>query len=217
MRINVQRMVRAVAEGCDPDYVLENPGRDLNHKYSVAEASMGGDDLDKLYGEDFTREGKVNTFQPIDTGSGIRIRNIEVKQAYRHHDSRNVNLPHMERSRIYVHSKGQLDALSGAADASFKAGKSPADALAGDDDEGPMQRMMAVRRPENNPHEAIRDLVLPHVFNHLGMTGSGKGGHPHAQWHCQAGCGGCPCSPGFILHKSSHPLATNHDIWVETD
>ena len=222
MKNNVRGMVRAVAEGVSPHAALLH--ENITHSLPrMTESKFGADELERAYGTDFTPSGKVNDFKPIDTG-GLRIRNITVHRNVR--DKNDISLPHSRQSRIYVtkHSDSQL--MNKAFDATFKQGELPPQSLgamldpeakvnheAGDT----ITDMMAIRKPENNPHEAYRDQVLPHVFKHLGMTGHGANSQPHAQWHCQAGCGGCPCSPGFIVHKSDHPLATNHDIHVDVD
>lgn len=224
--MNIRRMIRAVAEGQNPSQVLE--GRPLNHSIpKVLESRFRGDELERLYGEDFTPSGKVNEFPPIDTGHGIRIRNITVRKDQP--GEYDYKLPHANRSRVYVTKSADERVFNKAFDAArpfFKGEKdapTPADMLhdEGSPESNILQRMMDIRRPENNPHQAYRELVLPHVFKHLEMTGQstqkGLEGLPHAQWHVHAGCAGCPCSPGFIVQKSDHPLATGHDIHVTVD
>jgi hypothetical protein len=228
-RVNISKMVRQVAEGQSPEAALV--GEHFEHRIpKILEAAMGADDLEKLYGEDFEPGGKVRDFKPIDTGAGVRIRNIQVRKD----PDIDPKLPHAQQSRIYVQTtEGNrvLDRAMQAAGGFLKGqgGETPADLLSQEQDTGlvppPIQDMkpgaiadmMRLRLPENNPHEAWRSGVLPHVFKHLGMTGTGPNGQPHAQWHRKAGCSMCPCSPGFIVHKSDHPLARGHNIWVEVD
>ena len=219
---NIRGMVRAVAEGVDPRVALvsENLVHDVPR---MCESKFGADELERAYGTDFTPNNKVNEFTPIDTG-GLRIRNITTRRNVP--DKSDLSLPHSRQSRIYVTKHADSKLMNKAFDQTFGSGQLPPQSIgAMVDPEAKVNHeagatiadMMAIRRPENNPHEAYRAQVLPHVFKHLGMTGHGANGQPHAQWHCQAGCGGCPCSPGFIVHKSSHPLATGHDIHVEVD
>jgi len=224
---SIHRMVKLVAEGANPTATLEE--RPFQHRVPHLLEAMGSDDLEKLYGDDFTVGGKPRTFTPIDTGAGMRIKNITVRQ--RRYDERDPKLPHFENSRVYVQSTEGNRILKTAFDTTFGQGKLPQPsqginlgaALTGAEtadspkEVNAIDAMLALRKPENNPHEAWRSGVLPHVFKHLGMTGNTETGLPHAQWHRKAGCSMCPCSPAFIVHKSGHPLAKGHDIWVETD
>lgn len=247
-RMNIRKLVKQVSEGQDPLKALL--GEAFEHPIPrIVEAAFSAKELESLYGGDFDVHNKVRTFQPIDTGSGVRIKNIEVQKNIRDRGDR--QLPHSENSRIYVSTSDAHRTMAkafGAASGFFKGegdAETPSDMLSqehsgestgliqqaqpeGDDSHallrgflsntsGPISDMMKLRLPENNPHKAWRDIVLPHVFKHLGMTGTGANDHPHAQWHKNAGCGTCPCSPGFIVHKSDHPLAKGHNIWVEVD
>ena len=228
INMNIRQMVRYVVEGLDPAAALA--GQQLEHRLPKILEDFSADDLEKLYGEDFTVHGNVRTFQPIDTGAGLRIKNITVRPhgMYTRDD---VTKPHHRNSRVYVQPTEHQRVLKTAWDASFGQGKLPQSsqginigaALTGqetasdDQSVNAVDKMMSLRKPENNPYKEWRDGVLPHVFKHLGMTGTGANNLPHAQWHAHAGCGMCPCSPGFIVHKSDHPLAKGRDIWVETD
>lgn len=225
---NIRKLVKQVAEGMDPQSALN--GKAFEHEVPNVLESFDAKDLEGLYGDDFTVDNKARTFQPIDTGAGVRIKNIEVR-SHPHFDRGDATLPHKRNSRVYVQPTEHARILKTAFDSTLGQGKLPQPsqginigaALTGqptaDDNKSvnAIDAMMALRKPENNPHQAWRSGVLPHVFKHLGMTGEGEGGQPHAQWHKNAGCGSCPCSPGFILHKSKHPLAQDHDIWVEVD
>lgn len=234
-------MIREVAEGQDPHAALF--GHAFEHQVPRLFESFSAEELNKLYGGDFDARNKLRTFNPIDTGAGVRIKNIKVSRNV--YDKGDSTLPHKRNSRIYVSTSDAHRTVAKAFDASrgfFKGDTSaptPADQLSqeqtgetlptnvGDGRDnlrsflsgtsGPMSDMMKLRLPENNPHEAWRSGVLPHVYKHLGMTGTGANDQPHAQWHKHAGCAMCPCSPGFIVHKSGHPLAKDHTIWVETD
>lgn len=241
---NIRKLVRQVAEGQDPTAALT--GESFNHTTPKLLEAFGSGDLEKMYGGDFDAHNNVRTFQPIDTGAGVRIRNITVRPNYRDEDA--ATLPHSRNSRVYVSTTDAHKTLAkafGVAGGFLKGDTSaptPVDTLSHEHGEGggeelptnvgdgrdalrgflsgssgPISDMMKLRLPENNPHQAWREGVLPHVFKHLGITGTGANDQPHAQWHKNAGCGTCPCSPGFILHKSNHPMAHNHDIHVEVD
>lgn len=61
----------------------------------------------------------------------------------------------------------------------------------------------------NRPHNEYRKIVRA-VMNELEIDGK-------LSWSKNAGCKMCPCSPGFILTESTHPISRNFNVWVEIE